>query len=174
MAQIRGVDNTWGEQVYPARKYRVDTQQVIRPADTTAYAANDSVSNSTAAPVNIFFTVARVEGGSGRIVKAQILTSQNTNTAQFRLHLNLNPQAAVNDNAAYPKPFAEQIAVLEFPAMKSSGAGSTAAWATLTGLDIPFVCDSNDTMIYGQLETASAFTPASGQIFVIELTVEQD
>ena len=73
-----------------------------RPADVTAYAANDSVSDSTSAPTNLeFANIIRVNGGTGYLVRAILITNQPTNVAQFRLHLFNAAPSAGNDNAPY-------------------------------------------------------------------------
>jgi hypothetical protein len=49
-----------------------------RPPDTTNYNSQDIVSNSTSSPVILTFTnIARVNQGSGYIVKARIITNQS-------------------------------------------------------------------------------------------------
>lgn len=75
---------------------------LTRPADTTAYTAKDAVADSTSAPTVLTFSnLARVNAGSGYIVKARLMTNQSTNTARFRLHLFDTSPTAINDNAAY-------------------------------------------------------------------------
>src|SRR5262245_45424593 len=59
------------------------TTDVTRPADTTAYAANDALSDSTSAPTSGGFTfssAARASGGSGIITDAIIGTSNDAGT----------------------------------------------------------------------------------------------
>ena len=48
-----------------------------RPADTTAYAANDAIADSTSAPTLLSFAdCANANGGQGYIVKTRLLTNQ--------------------------------------------------------------------------------------------------
>lgn len=150
---------------------------LTRPADTTAYAVNDAVSDSTSSPTVLTFSgMATANGGSGSILKAQLITNQSTNTAQFRLHLFNVAPSAVNDNAAYPMLWANRAArvgTVDFPACATEGSGSDAATAQWIDLPLYYVCGAADTALYGILETKAAFTPASGQLFYIALSAEQ-
>ena len=47
-----------------------------RPADTTAYAANDAIADSTSAPTLLSFALYKYNGGQGYIVKTRLLTNQ--------------------------------------------------------------------------------------------------
>lgn len=153
-----------------------------RPANVTAYSANQTVSNSTSTPAVMTFTnLARVIGGSGYIVKARIITDQSTNVARFRLHLFHTAPTAINDGSAFTTLWANRattVGVISFAAAGTEGAGSDSAYALLTSgsgnLPIPYVCDAADRNLYGILETLDAFTPASGQNIQVELTVDNN
>lgn len=152
--------------------------ELTRPADTTAYAINDVVSNSTTSPTVLTFSnVARVNAGSGYIVKARILTDQKANVAAFRLHLFHTSPTATNDNAAYPLLYANaanRIGYIDFPAMNTEDATTSTAANTLWTGQLHFVCASASRDIYGVLETKTVFTPASGQKFYIELNSDNN
>ncbi len=149
---------------------------LTRPADTTAYAAKDAVSNSTSAPdVLTFSKLARLPGGSGYIVKARLMTNQSTNTARFRLHLYHTTPTAINDNAAHTLLWANRanrIGYIDFAACATEGTGSDAANSQNDTVRMPFVCASGSRAVYGLLETLDAFTPASGQIIYVELSTD--
>jgi len=149
-----------------------------RPADTTAYAALDNVANSTSAPTILTFTnIARINAGSGYIVKAKVITDQSTNTARFRLHLFHTAPTAINDNAAYTTLWANnanKIGWIDFDAAGTEGTGSTAAESLNTSVRLKYICAAASRTIYGVLETRDAFTPASAQNFFVELTSEVD
>ena len=87
-----------------------------RPADTTAYAIGDSVSDSTTAPSIITFAnAARVAAGSGIVVGARLAKSTNVITnASFRLWLFTATSANTNDNAALSLPWANRTSVLGY------------------------------------------------------------
>lgn len=147
-----------------------------RPADTTAYAARDAVANSTSSPTVLTFSnIARVNAGSGYITKARLMTDQSTNTARFRLHLYRTAPTAINDNAAWTLLWANRanrIGFIDFSALQTEGTGSDAANALNTDIRLAFVCATASRALYGMLETLDAFTPASGQQFMIELSAE--
>lgn len=155
---------------------------LTRPSNTTPYAALDAISDSASAPTILTFSnaVSR-KGGCGWITKARMLTNQSTFVAKLRLHLYTVAPAAINDNAAFTLLWANRasrIGSLTFPAGSTEGTGSDCASALVCpGGDAAWVMnfkaadDSQD--IYGALLAVDGFTPASGQIFFIELTVEQ-
>ena len=155
-----------------------------RPADANAYSAKDAIAEATSgATVWTFSNVARVAGGGGYIVKAQILTDQTTNTETFRLHLFNAAPTALQDNAQCTAPLfanaSSYIGTINFPACKTEGTGATAAYANLTpntsSGDVPMAFVTNaDANLYGLLETPNGFTPASAQNFTIILTAEKD
>ena len=151
---------------------------LTRPSDTTAYTAKDAVSNSTSAPTVLTFAdLARVNAGSGYIVKARLMTNQSTNTARFRLHLYHTAPTAINDNAAHTLLWANRanrLGYIDFAATQTEGSGSDAATSQNDTVRLPFVCASGSRAVYGLLETLDAFTPASGQIIYIELTSDQN
>jgi hypothetical protein len=145
-----------------------------RPANTTAYAALDTVSPAVTANLT-FSNAARVNGGSGYITKARLMTNQSTNVARFRLHLFHTAPTAIADNAPYTLLFANtanRIGSIDFPACRTEGTGSDAS-ASLNIIDrLPFVCAVGSRDIIGILETLDAFTPVSGQQFFVELTTD--
>lgn len=149
-----------------------------RPADTTAYAAKDAVSNSTSAPTVLTFTnLARVSAGSGYITKARLMTDQAANVARFRLHLYHTAPTAINDNAQHAMLWANRanrIGFIDFEAMQTEGTGSDTANALNSTIRLAFVCAAASRTLYGLLETRDAFTPANAQNFFIELMSENN
>lgn len=154
------------------------TAAFTRPADTTAYAAKDAVSNSTSAPIVLTFTgLGRVVGGSGYITKARLLTDQAANVAQYRLHLFNVAPTAINDNSAYTLLWANRtsrISMIDIGPLGTEGTGSDAANGLNSDIRLAYKCAAADTALYGLLETLIAFTPASAQNLFVELTAEQN
>lgn len=143
-----------------------------RPADGNAYAALDVVGTSPASNLT-FSNFARINGGSGYIVKARLLTNQSTCTARFRLHLYKISPTSIADNALFTLLFANaanRIGYIDFSACKTEGTGSNAASSLNDSCRLSFNCDTGSRDIFGILETLDAFTPASGQQFFIELS----
>lgn len=155
------------------------TASFARPGggDVNAYAVNDAVSNSTSAPTILTFAnAARLVGGSGEIIKAELCTDLATCTAAFRLHLFTTSVAAKNDNAQYDSLYTSRnsrVGYIDFPAVSQEGTGSTSAFSIVTG-SLPYVCDVASTALYWLLETKSAWTPASAQNFNIRLLVRKN
>lgn len=150
-----------------------------RPADTTAYTALDTVSDSTSAPTLLTFSnVASFNGGGGYITKARIVTDQKTCVARFRLHLFHTAPTAINDNSPYLSLYANKdksLGRIDFSAAATEDAtNSTAATSLNADVRLAYVCASGTRNIYGVLEALDAFTPASGQGFYVELTAEQN
>lgn len=146
--------------------------EITRPANTTAYAAKDAIADT--GPTILTFTgCARTNGGSGYITKARLMTDQAANVAAYRLHLYDATLSAVADNAAQTVLYANRasyIGYIDFPAASTDG--SDTANSQSTQAPLPFV--ASGTSLFGMLETLTAFTPASGQKFYIQLGIEQN
>lgn len=160
------------------------SESVARAADTTAYAAKDVVSTAVGY-VMTFAGMGRVVGGSGTIVKARLMTSQKTCTAQFRLHLFHTAPTAVADNVAYPMLWTNatnRVGMIDFPACASEDTSTSTAAATMrpssdgsySAPNLWYKCAGADTALYGLLETLTVFTPDNAQAFLIELGAERN
>lgn len=178
--QISASSSSVAESTLVAGRTALAGVNFTRPADVSAYAALDVVSNSTSVGAVLTFTnLARTIGGSGYITKARIITNQSTNTARFRLHLfETSPDASSsrNDNVPFTQLFANRalaIGVIDFPAMVTEGAGSDAARSMNADIRLGF-SGSATANIFGILETLDAFTPANAQQFYVELIAEQN
>lgn len=141
-----------------------------RPANTTAYAAEDVVSDGSV----ITFTFDDV---GEWIVGATFMTSLATVTARHRLHLFRDVPTAIADNAPFTGPlFADRtkyVGAIDSNAFNAEGSGATAAYAANTDIRLPFDT-SGDRALFGILETLDAYTPASAQQFFIQLAVYSD
>ena len=151
-----------------------------RPADVTAYVANEVVSEATAnATVWSFANIARVNGGSGYVVKGRVVTNLLTGqTQRLRLYLfNAAPTGNLNDNAANTEPkyadIAKMVGFVDFDALDNTQAGADSSENQRDDLRLSFTCGAASRTLSGILVTLDAFTPASGQKFTIILEVEQ-
>jgi hypothetical protein len=157
----------------------ITSASFTRPSDTTAYAAQDVVSNSTTAPALLTFSsAARTNGGSGVIMSARHMKNSTTTTgATYRLHLyKVSSITAINDNAQFTMLYANRanrIGFIDFNHV-SGGTGSDASGALSTFVNLPFVCDAAAGAIYGILTVTSAYTPTSGEQHFIELAIAQN
>lgn len=158
---------------------RTATVEITRPANATAYAALDAVSNSSTAPTVLSFKDLGASGSGqaqGVVIGALLRTDQSTNTARFKLHLYSSSVTAINDNDAYTSLYANNstsIGSISFDACSTEGSGGTSAVSLNTTIRLPFTLPTG-TYIYGLLETLDAFTPASGQKIFIRLTTMSD
>lgn len=156
---------------------------ITRPADTTAYASGDLVANSTTAGsvANLqFTTAARVSGGSGVIVGAEIQKSTVSITnAAFRLHLfdTAPTYTSAGDNSPISTVVQASgkgyLGYIDIPAMI---AFSDVAWGSgspdNSRSGIPFVASAQT--IYGLLEARGAYTPGNAEVFTVKINAYQD
>lgn len=155
------------------------TSSFTRPANTTAYAAKTIISSGS---VLNFANLARVNAGSGTIVKARLLTSQAANVARHRLHLFISAPTLIADGGAATLLYtdaASRVGIIEFPACAMGGTGSTAAGAMRPspegGFPVPnlmFKCAAASRALHYLLETVDAYTPDSGQQYFLELMAD--
>lgn len=152
--------------------------EITRPADTTAYTANDAVNTSTSSPTFITFANAvRTASGTAYITKARLVTNQLGCTAQFRLWLfSANTATLTNDNTALAIMYADaaiRLGYIDFPALAAEGGGTDCATAQVIDIRMKIAGDASKA-VYGLLETKTGFTPASGQKFTVILTPDQN
>lgn len=155
--------------------------ELTRPADTTAYTANDVVSNATDTTTPLVLAnFGRLAGASGYIVGAKLTTNLKSITPRFRVHLfNVNTATVAADNAAYKEVYADiskRISSFDLAAM-STGADTTNSDMSRSmdmTLRIPFVLAAASTTAYAVLETLDGFTPASGEKFTLTIICDQN
>jgi len=77
-------------------------QTLVRPANTTAYAAFSVISNSTTTPIVITFPyTVSYPGGSGIISYSALSTNQVTNRGGYSLFLFNEPPTPINDGSPF-------------------------------------------------------------------------
>lgn len=146
-----------------------------RPADTTAYAADDAVTDSTTAPTILTFTnAARVSGGSGIITDAILIDESNPGTkGSFELMLYDTTFTPNNDNAAFaPSTTVARtfLGKISFSTVSNSGTSDQHYHAQNVNLAFTAVGSAN---IFGELVARNAYTPASSGRFDIRLKILQ-
>lgn len=145
-----------------------------RPNDTTAYAANDVVSNSTSASTLLTLSgLGRYAGAGGYIFRLALLTDKKSITPRFRVHLyNASTPTVAADNVAMKSLYADaglRLGTVDLDAM-TTPADTTNSTLSLTQhntIMLPYVCAAADTALYALLETLDAFTPAAQQAFTL-------
>lgn len=152
------------------------TVELTRPANTTAYTANDVVSDSASASTLLdFANFARVNAGTGYITGARIVTDKKSITPRLRVHLyNASTPTVAADNAAWRDSYADDskyIGWIDMPSM-TTGADTTNSDTSKTldfTMRLPFTCAAGTRSVFVLLETLDAFTPASAEKFKITL-----
>jgi hypothetical protein len=148
---------------------------VTRPADTTAYATGDAISNSTSAPTSGGFTLtgaARKSGGSG-IITDMTIASSNDPATRLSGEIFLFDQAVtnINDNAAFAVSDAEIktcVGVVPFSLFDAGNNG----FAHITGLNILFTCVGSANLRF-LVRTRNAYTPASAEEITVTAKILQ-
>ena len=155
---------------------------LTRPANTTAYTANQVISASTTVGTyQTFANAARVAAGSGMIVGVNLLDEVNATTplAPVLFLFNAAPASALNDGAALTLSNADGILLIAaIPLVSSyllnaSASPNGARLYTAQGLNIAYKLASG-TSLYGVLMANAAYTPVSGEVLVTQLQVLQD
>lgn len=154
---------------------------ITRPADTNAYLANDTIADKTSgATILTFANMARRVGKGGYITGIRIGTNKDDFLAQFRLHLFKTAPTVLGDNVPMTAPLYadidEYLGHITLPTAILQAATSAVYSQQDTTLEppvaIPYLCGAAETSLYGMLETRTALTPASGQLFDIRLMAE--
>lgn len=148
---------------------------VTRPADTTAYAANDALSDSTSAPTSGGFTftsAARKSGGSGIITDAIITTSADAATLlQGEIWIFDTSVTNINDNSAFAVSDTEIKTYVGKIPFTMEDAGNNGA-AHVTNLSIGFTCVGSANLRF-LVKVKNAYTPASGEVLTTRLKIIQ-
>ncbi len=163
------------------------TGALIRPNDATQYTAGDVIANTT----NILqetFAVARVAGGSGKIVSASLaITANDTGTLALSAELWLFDTAVAAhelDNAAFTptdNDLINLVGVLQFLAadpfegdLTAGAVGNVAYMAAQTFLPLGFTCTTLSQNLHATLVARNAYQPVALEQFYLRLSVEQD
>lgn len=148
---------------------------VTRPADTTAYAVGDAISDSTSAPTSGGFTftnAARKSGGSGIILDATFATSNDPATRlSGELFLFDTSVTNINDNAAFAVSDTEIkdcVGIIPFSMFDAGNNG----FAHVVGLNILFTCVGSANLRF-LLRARNAYTPASAEVLTCTLKILQ-
>lgn len=154
--------------------------EFTRPADGSNYLSGDVVSaNVVTNTIPLTLTnVARVNGGSGWITFARLMTDNTTSAVPFRVWLYTSSVTNIpGDNAPFTLLYTNRLArigPIDMDTLTTEGTGSDAASAVNTSIRFPFVCAPSDRNLYWVLEAKGAFTPKSGQQFFFEVRADQN
>lgn len=163
---------------------KVIRDSIIRPANTTAYAAGDVISEVT---TNDHYTFENpVLGGelSGYIEEAKMMINANQTTKpDLELWLFDTDIAEVADNSAFAPTDTEiltLLGIIDFGVdnwkVGLSGAGASGNIVQqVRNINLPIRATGNaDRNIYGQLVVRNAYTPIDSEQFDVELAIAQN
>ena len=171
------IDETYDGFRVVTGKTVVLTGSFTRPADTTAYTANDQVANSTSAPVaGTITSIVRGTGMGAVVLGATLLKSTNVTTnASFRARLFSAAPVMANDNAAYSPALASLALCLghiDF-SVPIAGADCVRFVGTLYS-DRIAIANLAATTLWWNLQALGAYTPGSAEAFSLILSLVQD
>jgi len=158
--------------VNPQGYFATCSTDITRPADTTAYAINDALSDSTSAPTTGGFTftsAARASGGSGIITDAIIATANDAATQlQGEIMLFNTSVTAINDNAVFAITDAEAKTCIGKIPFTLEDIGNN-GWCHVQNLNIGFTCVGSANLRF-LVRVKNAYTPSSAEVltFIIK------
>jgi len=163
------------------RLVTVSVTKEIQDAASAAYAAEKVISeNSSGGTSWLFSAVAKVNGGTGYIVKAQVISETTDITPRLTLYLfNATPNSELDDLAANTALLHADLALyvgkIDFPAMENLGGDSEAIASpgTYGNLPLAFQCATAADDLYGILVSRDTFTQVAAKDMTVNLTIEQ-
>ena len=122
--------------------------EFTRPSDTTAYAANDVVSDNTTTTTTHSRCCwpARVTGEGGYITGIRVVTDKKSITPRFRVHIwNVAGATLAGDNAAWKDLYADsrkRVGYIDLPAMITGAdrTNSDNSRALDLAIRVPYTC----------------------------------
>ena len=156
--------------------------EFTRPANTTAYTAQDSVSDSATVPTIRTFIerqnphkttndIGLAPGGSYMVKSVKLTKSTNATTnASFDVYLYTSGVTANNDNAEHGISYANKIYRIGKTNLTLAVSGTTQSdCAEKTETDVNHTFVAMDTTIYARLVATAAYTPGSAEKFYCEV-----
>lgn len=131
---------------------------ITRPANTTAYIANDVVGGVIA------FSSVGPSAGNIMITGADLrydVAAIPSGMSSFRLYLySVTPPSALADNAPWDLPSGDRASFLGYVDIGSINDLGSTLYAQVDGLNRQVKLGPSETSIYGYLVTAGGYTPA--------------
>lgn len=148
----------------------IPSANFTRPADTTAYAVGDLVANSTTAGsvTPLSFSMNRVTGLGGMIRRVRLRKSGTSLTsAAFRIHFYAaSPTVSNGDNGAWQSnQVANYVGSVDVTLDKAFTDGASGYGIPALGAEMNFTADT----YYAVIEARAAYTPASAEVFTVDL-----
>lgn len=146
---------------------------LMRPVDTSAYAANDVMGAATGGSAALQFSgIAPVAGGEVILTTTQLEIDTNAipaGMAGFRLYLYSSmPPSALGDNAAWDLPAGDRGAFLGYVDLGAPVDLGSTLYVEALQINKQVTAPAGGAL-FGYLVTTGAFTPASGTVHKITL-----
>ena len=173
--RLRGDTNGLTVQTYATNP----TANFTRPANTTAYAANYLVANSTTAGSvsAMTLTASRFAAGSFMVRRLKLHKSGTSVTsALFRVHLFRTAPATVTngDGGAFSvSGVADYLGAFDVNINQAFTDGACGFGVPVIGADSVIKLASGSS-VYALIETKAAYTPANAEVFTLTLEVIQN
>lgn len=157
------------------------TGEFTRPSNTTAYAANKIVADSTSAPtaLQLFETkpngerlTGLVAGGSYQVKSVELCkSSSGTTNATFDVWLYSSGITAIEDRGNFVPSYANKDTRIGKSAitMATGDTNSTVAEAVNTDVDHVFVATGSS--MYARIVATAAYTPTSAEKFYVKVVL---
>ncbi len=165
------------------RLVTVSVTKALASASQPYHAEDVLCENATTGVVWTFAAVAKVDGGTGYIVKAHAISETTAITPRLTLYLfNATPTSELRDHVANTAPLHANVLTgsyqgkIDFPAMEDLGTGdseSVATPSTYGNLPLAFKCATAADDLIGILVSRDAFTNTATNDMTISLTCEQ-
>jgi hypothetical protein len=146
---------------------------IMRPANTTAYAAGDVVGAAAAA---INFASMGPAAGFIKLNDADLRMDVNAVPAgmtSFRLHLyNVTPPSALADNAPWDLPAGDRAAYLGYVDLGSPVDVGSTLFVQTTGAGSKQITMGVSTSLFAYLVTNGGYTPGSADVMALRLNAQ--
>ncbi len=157
------------------------TKAIADAASAACHAEDGLCENATTGVPWTFAAIAKVNNGTGYIVKAQALSETTALTPRLTMYLfNATPTCELRDHVANTAllhaDIANYVGKIDFPAMEDLGTGDSSTIATPStygNLPLAFQCATAADDLIGVLVTRDAFVQVATKELRIILTVEQ-
>jgi hypothetical protein len=153
----------------------VQVQTDVTLPTSSGYGAGDAISDSTSAPTSGGFTLtsaARASGGAGIIMAMNIaLSSDPTTRLSGEIFLFNTSVTAINDNAAFVVSDTEIKTCVGVVPFSCFDAGNN-QYASVTGLNIPFVCSGSANLRF-LIRARNAYTPTASEVLTVTAFINQ-
>lgn len=157
------------------------TGEFTRPSNTTAYAANKIVSDSTSAPTTLQLYETKpngdrltglVAGGSYQVKSVELCkSSSGTTNATFDVWIYSSGITAIEDRGAFNPTYAnKEIRVGKSAITMATGDTNTDS-AEATNTDVDHVFIATQSSIYCRIVATAAYTPVSAEKFYVKIVL---